>query len=263
VAQQRARRRGASQEEDAEIARSLKCLLNKLTLEKFQDLSAQIVRVPMRTAAHVEVLITEVFEKAVTQHHFIDMYADLCTLLHEHFAASPVGSDPKFNFKKLLLNECQSSFERNLEPPKGLDDLDAEERTLKEFRYKHRMMGNIKFIGALLVRKMLAGKVLLAILQELISDPTPEALESVAALLTATGPVFDSPDWAFHSALEAVFAEVRSIARRPSCEPRSRCLLLDVLDLRRGGWKAGRRLQDAPATLKEVSDRRAAEEFCK
>jgi len=238
----------------------LKSLLNKLTLEKFEDLSAQILRVPMQTAAHVELLITEVFEKAITQHHFIDMYADLCTLLHEHFAASPVGNDPKFNFKKLLLNECQHSFERNLEPPKGLDLLDAEERTLREFRYKHRMMGNIKFIGALLVRRMLAGKVLLAILNELIHDPTPEALESVAALLTATGPVFDSPDWAFHAALEAVFAEVRSLVKKASCDQRSRCLLKDVLDLRTGGWKARRRLQDAPATLKEVSDRKAAEE---
>ena len=45
------------------------------------------------TSKHVEILIQEVFEKATTQHHFIDMYADLCTLCHEHFAEHPIGDD--------------------------------------------------------------------------------------------------------------------------------------------------------------------------
>lgn len=264
AAHQRARRSGAGggeQQDDAEIARALKSKLNKLTLEKFEELSNQIMCVPMRTTTHVECLITEVFEKAITQHHFIDMYADLCSLLHEHFIASPVGNDPKFSFKKLLLNECQKSFERNLEPPQGLAELDQEERTLMEFRYKHRMIGNIKFIGALLVRKMLAGKVLLAILQELTSEPTPEALESLAALLTATGPVFDSAEWAFRGGLEAIFAEVSAIIQKPTCEPRSRCLLKDVLDFRSRGWKQSRRpTQEAPKTLREVSEKQALEQ---
>ncbi|CAK0862454.1 unnamed protein product [Prorocentrum cordatum] len=208
----------------------------------------------MSTTTHVEMLIKEVFEKATSQHHYIDMYADLCVLLSEYFALNPVGNDPKFSFKRLLLHECQGSFERNLKAPdlSGLDD--PEERQLREFRHKRRVLGNIKLIGALLVRKMLAGKVFLAILAEFVGTPTSEAMECTAALLTVAGASFDTQDWAHHGRLDAIFAQLRSIARQPSCAPRTRCLLQDVFDLRASGWQAraqhGRAA--APSTLQEV-----------
>jgi translation initiation factor 4G len=101
-----------------------------------------------------------------------------------------------------------------------------------EIRYKTRMLGNIRFVGALLARHMLAGKVLVAILEELITDPSPEALETTAALLTVTGPVFDTPEWAHIEDLEEIFAEVKVISQSKSTSQRVKCLLQDVLDLR-------------------------------
>ncbi|CAJ1431299.1 unnamed protein product, partial [Effrenium voratum] len=68
----RSSRRTASGNES--IARSIKSILNKLTLEKFQALSQQLLSCGISTAQHVEVLIREIFDKATTQHHFIDMY---------------------------------------------------------------------------------------------------------------------------------------------------------------------------------------------
>jgi len=268
AAQQRTRhageRDGDGQQEDAEVGRALKSLLNKLTLERFAALSQQIMAVPMTKPEHVQLLIKEIFEKATTQHQYIDMYANLCVLLHGHLTANPVGDASKFSFKRLLLNECQASFERNLGKSdhllKGLDD--PEEKRLQEFRHKSRMLGNMKLIGALLVRKMLAGKVFLAILAELLSGaPSPEALESVAALLTVAGAMFDTRDWAHHATLEGVFDQLQSIIKKPSCNPRVGCLLKDVLDLRARRWQ-GRRCgqSEAPSTLKEVVFRQAAEE---
>merc|ERR1719409_2037310 len=107
---------------------------------------------------------------------------------------------------------------------------------IAEVKYKTRMLGNIKFVGALLARRMLASKVLVAVSEELLSDPTPEALESLAALLTVVGASFDRPDWTYHAALQAIFSQVSAIVKKNAVEPRVRCLLKDLLDLRAAGW---------------------------
>jgi hypothetical protein len=242
--------------EEEKVARQIKALLNKLTVEKFPSISRQLCEIKYNTPAHAKILIKEIFEKATTQHHYIEMYADLCELLHEHFLETPVSQDPKFAFKRLLLNECQLSFERNLAPPTDLDKLNDEERTLSEVRYKTRMLGNIRFVGALLARRMLASKVLIAILKELMVEPTPEALETVAALLTVTGPAFDTCDWTHTEELDSIFHMVKDIIKSKSCGARARCLLQDVLDLRAAGWEDKKPTKKSgPMTLQEVADK--------
>eukprot|EP00933_Yihiella_yeosuensis_P060512 TRINITY_DN6326_c2_g1_i1.p1 TRINITY_DN6326_c2_g1~~TRINITY_DN6326_c2_g1_i1.p1 ORF type:complete len:763 (+),score=187.84 TRINITY_DN6326_c2_g1_i1:153-2291(+) len=256
AAKQRMRKNQAASDvvEDAEIHRRVKALLNKLTLEKFSQIYRQLLQCGISTPAHMVILIQEVFEIATTQHHFINMYADLCVLLHENDCENPVSEEAKYKFKKLLLTECQASFERNLTPPSCSEELDEEERTLQEIKYKTRMLGNIRFVGALLSRKILASKVLVAILEELLSDPTTEALESLAVLLTSVGATFDTPGWANRPVLESVFKKIAEIVREKQCVPRVRCLLKDVLELRAAKWLVTRpQKQEGPSTLDEVA----------
>lgn len=174
----------------------------------------------------MELLIHEVFEKATLQHNFIEMYADLCVLLHDHFLAKPYASpdaDPtnrKNSFKKLLLDECQASFESTLVPPAPVGELGSEEQCLAHLNYKAQLLGNIKLVGALLSRGMVAGKVGIAIMEEPLSKPTPEALESLASLLTAIGASFDWPDWKYKAMLSHIFQRVKALAEGKSCPPR-------------------------------------------
>merc|ERR1719487_174364 len=114
----------------------MKSILNKLTIERFAPLYQKLVACGIQKTLHLEALIHEVFEKATTQHHFINMYADLCALLHVHFAEHPITDDPKMSFKKILLNGCQAFFERHLKPPSDLDSLDSDERDAATRRYK-------------------------------------------------------------------------------------------------------------------------------
>lgn len=236
IAKQRARRSNSDDSED--LVRSLRSILNKLTLETFPRMYQQLITCGISTVNHLEQLIEEVFEKATTQHHFIDMYADLCVCLHRHFEEHPVGDDAKkCSLKRVLLSACQGSFEKHL-TPMDLDALEPGERTIEEVKYRTRMLGNIRFVGALANRKMLAGKVILAILEELLSQPTSEALETLAALLTVTGPTFDTPSWTFHMAFGAVLDQAKALSVQPCVDIRVRCILKDVLDLRQNGWKA-------------------------
>jgi len=248
--------------DDERVARTVKSILNKLTLEKFSSLAAQLLDCGVSKTRHVEMLIHEVFEKATSQHHFIDMYADLCVVLHEHFTAHPfdsaAGNEQRVTFKKLLLGECQASFERLVTPPEAVAEPGSEEQRRAEARYKMHMLGNIKLIGGLLSRGMLAGKVAIAIMEELLSNPTPEALESVAALLTATGSTFDKPGWQYHAALNYIFERVKVIAKQKQTKPRERCLLQDLLDLRANGWEDQRQgRKERAATLAEVAQQAA------
>merc|ERR1719253_893030 len=116
AAQQRARRKGSTvedseQPDSAEVVRTVKSILNKLTIEKFPNLYRQLISCGIRTVEHLEILIAEIFDKATTQVHFIDMYADLCARLNEHFTQNTIEGDGKVSFKKLLLSACQNSFE--------------------------------------------------------------------------------------------------------------------------------------------------------
>eukprot|EP00929_Paragymnodinium_shiwhaense_P117913 TRINITY_DN893_c0_g1_i1.p1 TRINITY_DN893_c0_g1~~TRINITY_DN893_c0_g1_i1.p1 ORF type:complete len:758 (+),score=255.61 TRINITY_DN893_c0_g1_i1:86-2359(+) len=265
MAKQRERRMTASSacdESDAEILRKIKGILNKLTIEKFPTLSKQLMEdISFDKTHHVEFLISELFEKATTQHHFIDMYGDLCALLQDFFNGRPAPEgDEKFSFKRLLLNECQRTFERCLKPPVHSAHLDQEERDYAERLYKDKMLGNIRFVGALLARNMLASKVLLAIIEELLAEPTPEALESLAVLLVQIGPIFDTDEWTYHKVLKGYFEQVKKLTTKEEVPNRIRCLLKDVMDLRSSDWedRKPKRLE-GPMKLDDVAKKAAAD----
>jgi hypothetical protein len=163
---------------DKEVEREMKGILNKLTVEKFRPLYNQLIGCGIKTEAHVEILMKEVFEKATTQHHFIDMYAELCVELHKRFVETATaakegdgsGADGR-GFKRILLNQCQLSFEQYLRA-------DAKTAADEEAAQRHKgcMLGNLRFVGALLVKSMLASKVLIAVVEELLSDPNATSL---------------------------------------------------------------------------------------
>lgn len=261
AASQKSRRdgkRGILSDED--VVRSIKSILNKLTIEKFDQLASQLTCCGISNSSHLEALIQEIFDKATTQHHFIDMYADLCVLLHLFYAQNPILVDPKMTFKKVLLNCCQSSFEKHLSAPSDLKDLTAEDAAQAQLLYKMRMLGNIRFVGSLLVRKMLVSKIMLSIMEELITDPTSESLESLSAFLIVVGPTFDTPDFAHKVAFNAIFKQVESLSKKQSVDSRARCLLKDVLDIRASGWDDRRPKKiDGPSKLEDVAIKAAAE----
>jgi hypothetical protein len=247
---------------DKDIVRTIKGILNKLTVERFDALYDQLISCGIETFDHVELLIAEVFEKATSQHHFIEMYADLCVKLHQFLGDHEVlGCDKSRNFRTLLLKACQQTFEQNLNPPATLATLDADEHVLAEVKYKTRMLGNLRFVAALLVRKMLAGRVLVAILHHLLQNATPETLESAAMLLTRAGATFDTPKCPQREAIVAVMERIEAMATQSSIPRRVRCLLQDVVDLRAAGWKERTsKSVSGPSTLAAVAEKFAEEE---
>jgi hypothetical protein len=229
----------ASRGQLSEVERSereVKSILNKLTRERFDTLYAKLLTCCAGAAARAEVIdvvAREVFAKATTQHNYIDLYADVCAKLH----ADLVGGSVEVNFKRSLLDQCQRSFHLHLQPPRIDQCLDYEEQYEELVKYKTKMLGNVRLIGNLLRLRMLSPKIIFFCTDELLGIGSNEALETLCAFLDTLGAAFDTPEWPGRPRLEEVFKRAQNFAEDPDHSARIRCLLKDLLDKRRNGWR--------------------------
>jgi hypothetical protein len=252
IAQQR-KRDALDAENDENVTRAARSILNKLTVEKFDSLFEQLTTCGITRPHHISILMREVFEKATTQHHFIPMYAELCVKLEKDPRIAPVvfeEADELQNFRRLLLNQCQNVFEQVLESRSVEDNADEE----VTFRRKQQAIGNMKLIGQLLAHGMLSSDLFTECCEELLRKHTecPEALESLVALMMVAGPKFDQRGWQYYQRLEKILADMGALTKDKSVPPRLRFLIRDVLDARAAGWPSCRSGGRTPAKLEEV-----------
>merc|ERR1711904_288118 len=105
-------------------------------------------------------------------------------------------------------------------------------------KHKLAMLGNIKFIGALLEKGMLSDNCLCPVAEELCEANAPHSLESLACFLTAVGPKFDQRNFRHYAWLQAIFVRVEEKSKDRTIETRIRFLLTDLLDLRAARWRS-------------------------
>lgn len=120
--------RGASKPEGPEmVTRKVKALLNKLTMEKFDSISLQILEwanksINEKDGQTLRMVIALIFEKATDEAAWSEMYAALCRKILEELNPDIQDENLKTNdnrpvsgghlFRKYLLNRCQEDFER-------------------------------------------------------------------------------------------------------------------------------------------------------
>ncbi|KAJ9120298.1 hypothetical protein QFC22_003198 [Naganishia vaughanmartiniae] len=122
------RRPGQLDENSPEfVERKVKGLLNKLTAEKFDSISNQILEWANKSVTETDgqtlrLVIKLIFEKAKDEQFWSSMYAKLCRKLWQDINpdvqdAEMTGADGKplsggLLFRKYLLNRCQEDFEK-------------------------------------------------------------------------------------------------------------------------------------------------------
>ena len=109
------------------VERKVKALLNKLTMEKFDSISDQIISWANKSENEKDgrtliQVIKLVFEKATDEATWSEMYARLCRKMMEQISPKVQDDGIKNNdgkpitggqlFRKYLLNRCQEDFER-------------------------------------------------------------------------------------------------------------------------------------------------------
>lgn len=125
------RRREDDGEVDGKI-KAVRSLLNKLTLEKFDKIYAQIKEVEITSLEVLYGLVAEVFQKSLSEANFAPMYADLCARLSRdelNFSAemleTPEEEKKALSFRRRLLKNCQMEFERFANEETIMSDLKA------------------------------------------------------------------------------------------------------------------------------------------
>jgi hypothetical protein len=218
--------------------RQVKALLNKLTLEKFEAISKQILKWANRsvneTDGHTLIQVIRLVYEAVTDDTLqSEMYARLCRFLMERISPN-VRDDSICNnkdgkpiaggnlFRKYLLNRCQEDFERGWSVKEAAvvakisggseKDLHSDEYYAAQ-NARRRGLGLIKFIGELFKLQMLTERIMHECIKKLLSNvenPEEEEIESLCMLLATVGLTLDHAKARGH--MDIYFSRMKELA---------------------------------------------------
>ncbi|KAJ4950620.1 hypothetical protein NE237_027452 [Protea cynaroides] len=258
----------ASDEEECK-QRQLKAILNKLTPQNFDKLFEQVKEVNIDNAVTLSGVISQIFDKALTEPTFCEMYANFCFHLASELPDFNEDNE-KITFKRLLLNKCQEEFERgereqaeaNRDDEEGEIKMSGEEREMKKTQARRRMLGNIRLIGELYKKKMLTERIMHECIKKLLGydshyqNPDEEDIEALCKLMTTIGEIIDHPIAKVH--MDAYFEMMMKLSNNMKLSSRVRFMLKDAIDLRKNKWQQRRKVE-GPKKIEEVH-RDAAQE---
>ena len=257
--------RGATDDAKTKTTRAIKGILNKITPEKFDRLMEQLLECGIDDAATLAETISIVFDKAIWEPGFCGMYADVCLRLSKELPEFPSGvaGGKPVTFRRILLNTCQEEFEGAGKARDELESIaDPAEKAAAAKRVKVRTMSNIKLIGELYKKRMIAEKILHACVTDLLGapsvEPPEENVEALCNLLVTVGKELDSSPKLPKQMMEMYFARLAALAEEDSSlDSRVRFLCRDVIELRKADWVPRVKKLEA-MTLSEIHAEAAA-----
>ena len=257
--------RGATDDAKTKTTRAIKGILNKITPEKFDRLMDQLLECGIDDAATLAETISIVFDKAIWEPGFCGMYADVCLRLSKELPEFPSGvaGGKPVTFRRILLNTCQEEFEGAGKARDELESIaDPAEKAAAAKRVKVRTMGNIKLIGELYKKRMIAEKILHACVTDLLgapsTEPPEENVEALCNLLVTVGKELDNSPKLPKQMMEMYFARLAALAEEDSSlDSRVRFLCRDVIELRKADWVPRVKKLEA-MTLSEIHAEAAA-----
>ncbi|PON58866.1 Armadillo-type fold containing protein [Parasponia andersonii] len=257
---------GKVRDEEAAKQRRLRAILNKLTPQNFEKLFEQVKAVNIDNAGTLCGVIAQIFDRAIMEPSFCEMYVCLCFHLSGELPDFSENNE-KITFKRLLLSKCQEEFERgereqeeaNKADEEGEVKQSEEEREEKRIKASRRMLGNIRLIGELYKKKMLTERIMHECIKKLLGQPqTPDEVdvEALCILMSTVGEIIDHPKAKKH--MDAYFEGMKSLSNNMKLSSRVRLMLKDAIDLRKNKWQQRRKVE-GPKKIEEVH-RDAAQE---
>lgn len=280
------------------VDRKVKALLNKLTMEKFDSISDQIIGWANKSETQKDgrtliQVIRLVFEKATDEAAWSEMYARLCRKMMEQI--SPKVQDDGIKnaegkpiagghlFRKYLLNRCQEDFERgwvNKEATaaaaatKASEDQavkaangskEEEEIALYSDEYytaqkaKRQGLGLIKFIGELFKLQMLTERIMHECVKKLLGNVENPEEEEIESLCKLLTTVGQMLDTNKARAhMDVYFSRMKELTKSPNVSSRMQFMLQDIIELRERKWQS-RNAVAAPTTIAKIHEAAAKE----
>lgn len=244
-----------------EVFRKVRGILNKLTPEKFQPLSNDLLSLNLNSKKILLGVIHLIFEKALDEPKYSSMYAQLCHRISKE--GSTVEAENDF-FENLLIRVCRDKFiNRSQYSDKIIHALLATEIDEEERRYvaKQKILGNVKFIGELFKLGMLNDAIIHNMLEQLLdkkSRPHPtledrcEDMECLSQIFKTSGKQLDTEK--SKNLIDQYFEIMEYKSNSNKYPPRIRFLLRDVIELRRDGWTPRKIARvDGPVPIQDLN----------
>ncbi|XP_076884329.1 eukaryotic translation initiation factor 4G-like [Bidens hawaiensis] len=251
---------GKVTDEEQAKQRRLKSILNKLTPQNFEKLFEQVKQVNIDNADTLSGVIGQIFDKALMEPTFVEMYANFCSRLAIELPG--FGEDnEKITFKRLLLNKCQEEFERgereeeeaNRTEEEGEIKQSEEEHEEKRVKARRRMLGNIRLIGELYKKRMLTERIMHECIKKLLgfnqNTTDEENIEALCKLMSTIGGMIDHVKAKEH--MDVYFDMMSKLSNNMTLSSRVRFMLKDSIDLRKNKWQQRRKVE-GPKKIDEV-----------
>ncbi|KTB12217.1 Eukaryotic initiation factor 4F subunit p150 [Nakaseomyces glabratus] len=268
--------------EKEDVERKMKSLLNKLTLEKFEPISTEIIEIANQSqweknGETLQIVIEQIFLKACDEPHWSTMYAQLCGKLvkdlNEDIADE--NNEGKSGPKLVLLYlvaRCHTEFSKGWSDklPTNEDDSPMEPEMMSDEYYqavaaKRRGLGLVRFIGFLYNLHLLTVKMMFECFRRLMKDltgsPSNEVLESVVELLNTVGQQFETDSFAIgenvllgSDLLDTLFELIQNVIDAGKISSRIKFKLIDLKELREEkNWNNDKNDQ-GPKTIKQIHE---------
>mmetsp|Transcript_22779 Transcript_22779/g.58094 ORF Transcript_22779/g.58094 Transcript_22779/m.58094 type:complete len:727 (-) Transcript_22779:306-2486(-) len=241
----------ATKRED-EIERRVRSLLNKICPDNLKTIVERLALIELHTAEELEFVIRIIFSKALAEPHYCETYADMVFALRTRYPEfQPEHEGEKAQtFTRVLLNTCQNEFESLPSTFEATAEerlrCSADELRLEMKRRKDKMLANMKFIGNLFLRQLLAVKVIGQVVHDLIGIketlPEEHMIECVCELLEAIGYTLDSTSHGkqLMTQFSARLIDLKRMVDangKSAFEKRIQFKIQDLLDLRSKNWE--------------------------
>jgi len=216
----------------------------------------ELASIELRSASELTSVVQAIYTRALADPSHCEYYADVILGLggrYPDFPSETEGGRP-VTFTRVLLNTAQEEFER---PRDSLDDDDekaaGQERRLHsaddrlEMKgQKDKMLANMKFIGNLFLRQLLAIKVVGQVVYDLVgikqAPPEEHHIECVCHLLRTIGFRWDGTQHG-KVIMSQFLARLQDLRRtkgpdgRILYSERIQIQIQDLLNLRSHGWQ--------------------------
>nr|CAH0110271.1 unnamed protein product [Daphnia galeata] len=231
------------------VLKTVRGLLNKWTPANHDKLFSQIQALDINNEERLAGVITQFFEKALSEPCFAPIYARMCQALSQKAVYSSTDPQKSVSFRTLLLAHCKNEFDKDSAELVGLEDKRIQirsaetEESKKQLtnelqdlldRNRRKVLGNITFIGELFRVGTISDIVIHQCIRRLLKAPDDEQMENLCLLMKTVGKEFDTI--INSEAMNSYFRTLEWITvEKKSCN-RIRFMVMDLSELRSRRW---------------------------
>lgn len=235
------------------LERRVRSLLNKICPDNLQVITEQLAAIELKNVEQLETIIKLIFGIALTDPHYCETYADMVFTLKSRYPEFPAERDGEkaVTFARALLNTCQNEFESL---PTTFEPTDEERARMEPADLAHemqlrkkKMLANMKFIGHLFLRQLLAVKVIGQVVHDLIGIkeglPEEHMIECTCELLCTIGYTLDLTQNG-KALMSQFFSRLVDLKRSKTADEKAfafsmrvRFQIQNLIDLRQNGWQ--------------------------